>query len=169
MGPDEKKESSAPDGAADAAESLEELLAHEPYVYQGKVYSRKRLYRGSSARMFIVGGYLAFMLVVVGGVVAWTYGVSFTLPSFILGINEADTPPTVRTPHPSAPKPAATTTPTQATTTPLMATSTETPSPADNASSTVETTVPNATSTSTPLTDERLGATSTNASSTVAP
>lgn len=163
MEPNEKKE--IEETSTDAAESLEELLAHEPYVYQGKVYSRKRLYRGSSARMLIVGGYLAFMLVVVGGVVAWTYGVNFTLPSFILGVNEADSSPTVRVPVRVPPASttvdvaATTTVDTQATSTLSIATSTS--ATTDMVASSTMATTTHTTSTSTVSVTEHIISTST--------
>jgi len=64
------------------------------YVYQGKTYARKRLYKTSSLKTMLIGVYIAIMLVVIGGVAAWSLGVSITLPNFLLGIE--DTAPMVQ-------------------------------------------------------------------------
>ena len=118
------------DASSNAAHVLEEMLEDEQYVYQGKVYSRKRLYRGSSARKLILVVYIIVMVLVMGGVAAWSFGFSFALPSFLLGVDETAAP-TVRVPErvvtpPPKVAPLATTTAEQSTSTVGIASTTVT-------------------------------------------
>lgn len=161
------EQQSVRDTSSNAAHALEELLEDEQYVYQGKVYSRKRLYRGSSARKLILVAYLVVMIAVMGGVAAWSFGFSLTLPSFLLGVDETAAP-TVRvperviTPPKVAVPPPATTTIDQATstanaasTTVMVATSTTpfaTSTPATSTSPTVQATPATSTTSNTSAT-----------------
>lgn len=73
------------------AEKITELLKDEQYIYQGKVYSHKSLYKTSSLKtvVFIIYGTVVFIGVL--GVVWWTYlkpigiGSDIQLPSFLVG------------------------------------------------------------------------------------
>ena len=74
--------------------SLDEVLGKEIYVYQGKMYPRKHLYKTSSMKAMLIGVYFVVMLAVIGGVAAWSLGVPIAIPNFILGIE--DDAPTVQ-------------------------------------------------------------------------
>lgn len=83
--------------SSEKKQPLEELLAGEPYMYQGKTYSRKSLYSVSSLRKFLIFAYIGVVIVVIGGVAAWSFGVSFEIPSFLMGV--AENTPVVRVPQ----------------------------------------------------------------------
>ncbi|OGG59965.1 hypothetical protein A3C89_03435 [Candidatus Kaiserbacteria bacterium RIFCSPHIGHO2_02_FULL_50_50] len=68
--------------------SLDELLGKETYVYQGKTYARRDLYKASSLKTVLITAYVVVVVVAIGGVAAWSLGATIPLPDFLLGIQE---------------------------------------------------------------------------------